>query len=987
MYSYLTIIAIVIAYIGILLLVALWGEKKSSLGYKWASSPTTYALSMAVLCTTWTYYGSVGSAVSRGMGYLSVYIGPTLICLLFWPILIKIIRLKNQYHFTNIADFIAARYGNSHVLGTVITVLLLLGLLPYVALQFKAIVTTAWLLTDTDDKTLHHAIGIVFLIMIIAFTILFGARRLDPTERHQGMMLALALESILKLVFLVMVGLLVCYGFFDGVSDILNKAEEVMKTNDTLAKMAAPPNPTSWFSVVIVSAFAFLLLPRQFHVMVVENSNEDHVRVAQWMLPLYLLLINVLMVPIAAGGLLLGLSPDDADSFVLMIPMMSEIPDLSILVFIGGFSAGIGMIIVAAMSMSTMASNHILLPILERSRSLSFLRRYLLACRWAIITLFLVSGYLIFIALTKANISLAYIGITSFVAILQLAPAVILGLFWRQGNKAGAIIGMLLGYGMWMYSLVLPSLVKINVLNDSFINGIGGFELLSPVGFLGLELDLISHSIFWSLTLNLVGYVLGSLFFRAKRFEFNIASSFVSASVDQELDGDIAYQKKIRMDQKYVIALKLFRDYFPESEAQKKLNICIGRSRIDNKSLIDIMELIRLKKEIDRSLSGVIGTASANTAIQRSGLINRTEARELDEAYSVMIKNLQISPEELREKISFYQEKERLIEENNQALKQSLDKLEHEVEIRKQTEHSLINSEEKLKKLNQELEDRVNERTAELQEAYESLKDTLSKLQKTQDQLVEAEKMASMGSLVAGVAHEINTPLGVGITACSLLKEQIDGFEEQYLNGTLSKNSFEKGMEDFKEAIALIESPLEKTAELVKSFKQVAVDGSRNNFREVDVTQLLVELTSFQPKEVLNTTINYSVQSPDKIFISTNPTAINQVFKILFENSWVHGFKDRNEGEIWIKISPHKDGVKLVYEDNGVGFEEADIPRLFDPFFTTKRSSGSVGLGLHVLFNQVTQNLKGSVIPSNRDEGGSRFEINLPYGEELNSHL
>ncbi|MCW8884039.1 MAG: hypothetical protein OQK12_02140, partial [Motiliproteus sp.] len=501
MFDPVVILAILLTYIGALFALAQWASKRASdKGYR--HSPLVYSLSIGVYCTSWTFYGSVGSAANNGILFLAIYFGPTLVLLFASTLIRKMVRVKSRHHVTSIADLISSRYNKSQLLAAMVTLVCLLGILPYIALQLKAITNTFSLLSgDTSGGGLIDVdIELLTVVLMIVFTILFGVRHLDPTERHQGMMYALAAESLIKLFAFVLAGLFVTYGIFDGFEDLLDQAEKLALTEPALQKVSQTPSLINWLTLTLLAMSAFLFLPRQFHVTVVENANEAHLKSAQWMMPAYLLLINIFVLPIALAGMILGHSPDQADSFVLLLPLNSDQRLLSLLVFIGGFSAATGMILVSAMTLSTMITNHLVLPVIETVKPLRPLRTKLLQLRWLAVALFIFSGYLFNRSLGD-TFMLVNMGLISFAAILQFAPIIVGGLFWRNANVKGALAGLAAGFSAWFYTLLIPAFIKSGWWDDSWLQeGPWGIAALNPEALLGLStLDPLAHAVFWTM--------------------------------------------------------------------------------------------------------------------------------------------------------------------------------------------------------------------------------------------------------------------------------------------------------------------------------------------------------------------------------------------------------------------------------------------------------------------------------------------------------
>ncbi len=524
-----------LAYLLALFGVAWWADRRAAQGRSVIANAWVYALSMGVYCTAWTYFGSVGRAAAGGVWFLPIYLGPTLAMVLAWPVLRKMIRIARSYRITSIADFIASRYGKSRALAGLVTLVALVGVVPYVALQLKAVGAGYALLTGGSaapepgrwfDGTL------VVALVLAAFTIAFGTRHLDNTERHEGLVAAIATESIVKLLAFLAVGAFVTFGLFSGPGDLFARALAVPEIGRLLhADPAKPFAFDQWLALLVLAGLSVLLLPRQFQVMVVENVDESHIRRAAWAFPAYLLLINLFVLPIALGGLLyFGPGRGDAETFVLSLPLAAGMPVLALAAFVGGLSAATGMVIVEAIAVSTMVCNDLVLPLLLRRKSMQDrdLTGALLFIRRAVIVALLLLGWLYFRIAGEAY-ALVSIGLISFAAVAQFAPALLGGLYWKGGTRNGALAGLAAGALLWAYTLMLPSIAKSGWLDASFLQqGPFGLALLRPEALLGLSgLDNLSHALFWSLLANGGLFVAVSLAWPPRAAEASQALLFV----------------------------------------------------------------------------------------------------------------------------------------------------------------------------------------------------------------------------------------------------------------------------------------------------------------------------------------------------------------------------------------------------------------------------------------------------------------------------
>jgi len=504
-----------LAYLLALFGVAAWADRRAAAGRGVIGNAWVYTLSLGVYCTAWTYFGSVGRAAQGGVWFLPIYLGPTLAMTLAWLVLRKMVRIARQYRITSIADFIASRYGKSRLLAGAVTLIALVGVVPYVALQLKAVASGYALLTGTPPDGTHFDGTLLVALVLAGFTIAFGTRHLDTTERHEGLVAAIAAESVVKLLAFLAVGAFVTWGLFGGVGELFARA----MADPAIARVLQgdPTRPFAydqWFTLLLLAGLSVLMLPRQFQVMVVENVDERHIRRAAWAFPAYLLLINLFVLPIAVGGLLFLGPGANAESFVLSLPLAAGLPWLALAAFIGGLSAATGMVIVEAIAVSTMVCNDLVLPGLLRSRRLAGrdLSRLLLAVRRGVIVALLLLGWLYFRIAGEAY-ALVSIGLISFAAVAQFAPALLGGMYWKGGTRAGALAGLAAGAALWTYTLMLPSIAKSGWLfgswGDHFLQqGLFGSALLRPEALLGLAgLDNLTHALFWSLAANVGLYV------------------------------------------------------------------------------------------------------------------------------------------------------------------------------------------------------------------------------------------------------------------------------------------------------------------------------------------------------------------------------------------------------------------------------------------------------------------------------------------------
>lgn len=518
-HSGLGLVAVALAYMGFLFVVATYGDKLAG-SERWiAWRPTVYALSIAVYCTSWTFFGSVGVAARSGFDFLAIYIFPALLITLGYPLLKRIIRLAKEERITSVADFLAARYGKRQSVAVIATLIAVIGTVPYIALQLKALSTSVTIMVG--DDAFHNAFSFVFFndlplmiaISMAVFAILFGARHTDATEHQNGLMLAIATESVIKLIAFLLVGVYVTWVMFDGPSDLFTQGERAGILSQSLFQ---ENGDGLWISFAILSFFAFFLLPRQFHVMVVESNGGNETRRAIWLFPLYLILINLFVAPIALAGLLTFNGTVSEDSFVLALPISAGAEWVSLIAFLGGLSAATAMVIVATVALAIMVSNDIVVPWLVRhtsNRRKPYTDMYglILNIRRCAILVIILLAY-VYYRISGDAAALVSIGILSFAAAAQLAPAFFGGLFWKRATSHGAIAAMAVGFILWFYTLILPTFVDSELLPTSLLtDGPFGIALLKPQALFGTEFSPLMHGTLWSLGMNAALFVIVSL--------------------------------------------------------------------------------------------------------------------------------------------------------------------------------------------------------------------------------------------------------------------------------------------------------------------------------------------------------------------------------------------------------------------------------------------------------------------------------------------
>jgi Na+/proline symporter/signal transduction histidine kinase len=525
-----------LVYMCLLFAVAHYGDTAGRSWTRGRARSTIYALTLAVFCTSWTFFGSVGLASRAGFDFLAIYIGPIVVIGLGHRLVRRIVELAKSQNITSIADFVAARYGKSQRVAALVCLIAVIGSVPYIALQLKAISTSLTTFLDAVEPgavaqaaPVFGDLALLVTLILAAFATAFGTRHIDATEHQDGLMLAIAMESLVKLVAFLAVGLYVSFGMFDGVGDILARAARA----DAVPFADRSAGLGSFLTMCALSASIILLLPRQFHVTVVENREPQDVNRAAWMFPLYLVLINLFVVPLALAADLALPAGIDRDMAVLQLPLQSGAGIVALFAFIGGLSAATAMVIVAGVALAIMVSNDLVMPLILRGRTL--LRRapgdlggLVLTIRRVAIIAILLLGYAYFRSAGQA--ALSSIGLISFAAIAQIAPAFFGGLVWRRANALGATAGLVTGLAAWAFTLLLPSLADPSFLGlDGVVReGLLGIPALRPTALFGVELPLITHGTLVSVSLNIAAFVGFSYLRPATAIERLQANAFVS---------------------------------------------------------------------------------------------------------------------------------------------------------------------------------------------------------------------------------------------------------------------------------------------------------------------------------------------------------------------------------------------------------------------------------------------------------------------------
>src|SRR6056297_217099 len=607
------LVLVCLLYVAFLFAVAFGADRAARRGRgTWLRSPVVYTLSLSIYCTAWTFYGAVGSAAGSGLEFLTIYLGPTLVMIGWWWTLRKMVRVGRSQRITSIADLISSRYGKSNLLAVMVTLLAVIGTTPYIALQLQSVTLSfsTFAAHDASAAELPTLQSTAFWVALglALFTILFGTRNLDANERHHGVVMAIAVEAVVKLAALLAVGIFVVWGLAGGIGP-------------TLDRIDASPIATwdqsggRWIGLTMLSAAAFLCLPRMFQVMVVENEDEDHLRTAAWAFPGYLMLMSLFVLPIAAVGLDVMPAGTNPDLFVLTLPLLEGRDGLAILSFLGGFSSATSMVIVAAIALSTMVSNHVVMPIwLHYSGGAAMVsgdvRNVALTARRISIIGVLFLGYVYF-RISGGGTALAAMGLIAFVGVAQFLPSLMGGLFWRGATRTGALAGLSAGALVWLYCLFLPSFGPSDMLPQAvFDHGLWGIAWLRPYALFGaVGLDPVIHALMWSMLLNTGGFILGSLLSFPQPLERLQGAQFVNvfdhSGTPGGWTGNIAQSEDLLIMSQRIMGAREAQALFAQAAQRQGV---AGYLPEPSPGFL---------QELERALSGSVGAATAHAMISQ----------------------------------------------------------------------------------------------------------------------------------------------------------------------------------------------------------------------------------------------------------------------------------------------------------------------------------------------------------------------------------
>ncbi|MGH7308256.1 MAG: sensor histidine kinase [Candidatus Rokuibacteriota bacterium] len=944
------LVAVLLAYLVFLFLVAAVAERFGRRLMAPRLRTLTYVLAISVYCTAWTFYGSVGLAANRGLEFLTIYLGPALVALMWPTVLRKLVRVAKEQRITTISDFIASRYGKSASLGTLVAALVVCGMIPYIALQLKAVTVTFQMMIREDSVLTGFDPAILVAGTLALFGILFGARNLDFTRQQTGLMTAVAVESIVKLIAFLLVGAFVTWGLFDGFAALFSRIVEHPEWSALVTIGDAPAaSYDRWAAMLLVSMVAVMFLPRQFHVLVVQNPHERDVHTAAWAFPLYLLAINVFVLPIAFAGLLTFGSQTAADSFILALPLHAGAELVAVIVFLGGFSAATAMIVVDSLALSKMISNDIVLPFILRRRHLAEVYWLGLASTRLGILVVVTLGYL-WAHLERGQFLLVEMGLLSFIAVAQCAPAVLLGLYWRRGNRKGAFWGISLGFGFWFYTLIIPALVKEGMLPVSLLER-GPLDIwwLRPTALLGLEgLDPLSHGVFWSLFFNIGAYLLVSVTAAQDADERGQAAAFVGgAAVEPVRTPAILSVPEME---------RLLHLYVPAREADAILHELLGGKAPRELSLPDLLDM---RIRLERVLAASLGAAAARYIIEDRFTISKQEAGQLVESFQAMQRSLRQSEQLLASVVESVDDcifttdvEGRLITVNRAGQRllglgagaapglSYLDVLDEADRRRVGPAIQQAVAEGRAWRGNVNGFTRSRQRflahlgIACVFDAQRRVLGTVGVLRDlteqvaTQQRLIQREKLASLGEMAAGVAHEIRNPLGGIKMATRLLS-----------SGEFSSGRIPQEMaQSVVSGIAEIESII---AELLDYARETRLDSQEYPLGLILGPVVTAATTEGEQRGVQVTAHGLE----DELVAAVDGPRLRQVFTNVMKNA-LEATERHPQGRVTVRLYQRHSTAVVEVADNGVGIDPEQRDKIFLPFFTTKPTGTGLGMAI-----------------------------------------
>ncbi|THF50727.1 hybrid sensor histidine kinase/response regulator [Allorhizobium terrae] len=1014
------IITASILYLLLLFAVASFGDRLSRRRRGPARGrPLVYGLSLAVYCTSWTYFGGVGLAADHGLEFMGIYIGPILMLTLGMPLMRRMIEIAKAEKLTSGADFVAARYGKNPIVGMLVTVISLAGSIPYIALQLKAVSNSVTVMVNPLDYGIGTGnlyfldLALVVTLTLACFAMVFGTRHTDATEHQDGLILAISMESVVKLLAFLTLGITVVFFLFDGPLDLWRTATQ---SPQVMAALTHETPISRWILLIALSGFAILMLPRQFHVTVVENRTPRDLKAARFLLPAYLIAINLFVLPAAIGGLLAFNGAGNADLYVLSLPLSHGLPVVSLITFLGGFSAATAMVIVETVALAIMISNDIVMPILLRrgfnhrySASQSLAKILLIIRRLAILTVLLL-GYAYY-RLANDDRGLSSIGLLAFAAIAQIAPPLLGGLIWRRANARGAILGLTLGFLAWIYMLLLPSF-GLDAHKD-LAPQILSFLFPGVSAFSGSNPDLLLNATILSLLINTVAFVLGSLSRNPKPVERIQSGIFVRGHLRSQFatrgwktrvsTGDLKtaiarYLGQERMERSLKsyerTAGRRLEDHAPADMAFIHFTEQLLGSAIGSASARLVLSLI-LQKVEDTSADTAWLLDQASEALHYNQDMLQTALSQMDQGIAVFdtsgrltiwnrrFRHLLDLPDEMGQVgVPLHDIVEQLRARGDIAPGQEANVLanfhhldapfqlvlangERIVEVRcnAMPDKGLVATftdisqqvaaDRALKQANETLEQRVIARTAELTRVNKALAEARASADE-----------ANIGKtrFFAAAGHDILQPLNAARLYSSALVERIGPSDE----AVLARN-----IDSALESVELILGA-------VLDLSRLDTGAMKPRFSSVALHDLLERIrTDFEPmarEKSLKLVI-----MPTNLSVRSDPNLLRRLVQNLVSNA----IKYTPSGKVLVGVRKRGDQAVIQVTDSGIGIPSSKFRTVFKEFARLdegmKNASG-LGLGLSIV-DRIARVLKHPVELESQPERGTSFRVTMPLAK------
>ncbi|MEO0542795.1 MAG: NahK/ErcS family hybrid sensor histidine kinase/response regulator [Pseudomonadota bacterium] len=1012
------IAATALLYLAALFGVAAYGDRMGARRSPSRPQPNLYALSIGIYCTSWTLFGSVGLATERGFEFFAIFVGPILVFTFGAPLIHRVVHLSKAERITTIADFLGARYGKSARVAGIAAVIAVVGTVPYIALQLKAVSDALKLLFEHagDSAIVPFDISIIVAVTLAAFTVLFGTRHADATEHQDGLMLAVAVESAIKLAITLAVSFIIIFFLFGGFEPVGRAIGENQQVRDAIG---ASTSWGRWVVLIVLSASAILLLPRQFHVIVVEHRSDDELRRATWLFPLYLIVINLFVMPLAVSGMINLGDSAPADLYMIALPLEAGHDWLALLALIGGLSAASAMVIVACVALSVMISNDIILPLaLQRLRdarriSGSGWSKVILYVRRVAIALMILAGTF-YHSQAAADAQLASMGLLSFAAIAQFMPAFVLGLTWRGANGRGATLGLAIGFSVWIYTLLVPTLVSPN--SALMTDGLLGLGILRPEAMFGLQADPLIHGVFWSLLANTLAVIVGSLTRASRPLERIQSITFIPREAQNAVSINRFSTSVTVSELKGVLAR-----YLGEERIERSFDFFTQReARMLRDSDICDMAVVHYAEQV---LASAIGSASARLVLslvfEKDGASTGEAVRLLDDASEALQQNrdiLQKALDQMDQGISVFDSEFRLTNWNSQFRRlldlppefgnfgmplksiigyltinrqidpgvedEAVENITHfkrawqlplarsgriiEIRTNPMPEGGLVvtytdvtsrvEADEALKRTKESLEVRVQARTGELTKVN-------AELGKAQRRAEEAN--ISKTRFLAAAGHDISQPLNAARLYATSLVESLH---------TTAPH---------RETVQKIDSALESVESIIGAVLDISrldTGAMTPNNSVFALGDLLKQLeTDFRP-----------IADEKQLDLRVLPTSLNvetdrNLLRRLVQNLISNAIKYTRSGRVLVGVRRRGKNLELIVADTGIGIPKERKGQVFKEFQRLDdgaRTASGLGLGLSIV-DRISRVLNLAVTLHSDYGRGSVFSVEIPVSDAV----